>query len=171
MKAFSKRVRSAGDFGNNRIAYRSLITVIAVLFWLAPSVLTPSSVLRTSVLYAAQVSDTNLLENPGFEKGSDKTVDVWGFYGDITWTNQEVHSGKRAMRIAADNSSSSIQSSWFQAPAHSRLEVGAWLKADNVVSGGSYYKLRVTLQAYAADKETRSATGISLHSTARLIGS
>lgn len=128
-------------------ALMNRFTQLVILFWIVTLALTPAG--RTLA------QSENLIENPGFEQGQGDTVDVWGFYGDITWTDDEVHNGERAMRIAAADSSSSIQSSWFQAPAHARVEVSAWLKAENVINSGSYFKLRVTLQAFAEDKETR----------------
>lgn len=112
----------------------------------------------------AVLAEDNLIANPGFEEGSENEVADWASFGDVQWVTDEVHSGSRAMKVHAEGDSSVIKSSFFEVPVHARVEVSAWLKAQDVVSPGSYFKLRMTLYAYEAD-QTRKIKHWDLVST------
>jgi hypothetical protein len=103
----------------------------------------------------AVFAQENLIANPGFEEGSGNELADWTSFGDVEWVTDELHSGSRAIKVHANGGSSKIESSWFEGSPHVRVEVSAWLKAQNVVSPGSYFKLRMTLSAYEADQTTK----------------
>jgi len=103
----------------------------------------------------AVLADENLIANPGFEEGSANEVADWTSFGEVEWVTDDVHSGSRAMKVHAEGESSLIKSSSFEVPVHARVDVSAFLRAQDVVSPGSYFKLRMTLSAYAGDQRTR----------------
>jgi hypothetical protein len=113
------------------------------------------SLILMTWLFRGSPPQGNLIANPGFEEGTEDRVADWITAGDVAWVTDEVHAGERAMRITATGRSSRIISNWFQAPPHSRVEVSAWLRAENVAQSGPFQKLRVTIQAFAADQTTR----------------
>jgi hypothetical protein len=113
------------------------------------------SLILMTWLFRGNPPQGNLIENPGFEEGTEDQAAVWLTAGDVAWVTDEVHSGERAMRITATGRSARIISNWFQAPPHSRVEVSAWLRAEDVAQMGPFQKLRVTIQAFAADQNTR----------------
>jgi hypothetical protein len=116
--------------------------------------LAPLSIFLLISFFRCEPEPQNLIANPGFEEGQEQVAD-WITAGDVAWVTDEVHSGERAMRITSTGRSARIISNWFQAPPHSRLEVSAWLRAQDVAAMGPYQKLRVTVQAYASDQTTR----------------
>jgi hypothetical protein len=113
------------------------------------------SLIMLTWFFTRNSSPQNLIANPGFEAGSNGRAAEWFAAGDVAWVTDEVVSGERAMRLRSTGRSARIISNAFQAPAHSRVEVSAWMKAENVAAMGPYQKLRVTVQMYAADRETR----------------
>jgi hypothetical protein len=104
---------------------------------------------------SSQSRDDNLIQNSGFEEGSEGHAAHWTFQGDATLVTDEVHSGEQAVRVSSQGRSAGIKSNWFQAAPHERVEVSAWIKAQDVEERGHYQKLRVTLSAYRSDQITR----------------
>jgi hypothetical protein len=102
-----------------------------------------------------QSTAENLVANPGFEEGSEAVVSDWTMQGDVAWVTDEVHSGSRAVRVSSQGGSAGVKSNFFQAPPHTRLEVAAWIKSQDVEASGHYQMMRVTLGAYRGDRATR----------------
>lgn len=127
----------------------------------AKTLLTLLKVALLSVLASLLLGETgagaaeNLIDNPGFERGENGQVATWRSIGDVKWVKDEVHSGQRALKVHATGETAKIRSNWFRVPVDARIDVSAWMKAENVVSPGSYYKLRLNLTAYQADRQTK----------------
>ncbi len=103
-------------------------------------------------------AEYNLIENPGFEQGDGNSVTPWQHTGSVERVTDEVFAGNYALKISASGDTSKIKSNWFEVPPHAQIDLSAWMKAQDVVDSGSYYKLRVSLTAYAADQETEIDT-------------
>jgi hypothetical protein len=97
----------------------------------------------------------NLIVNPGFEKARAGKPAGWSLLGDVAWVTDEVHSGERALRVRATGNTAKIKSNWFRVPEHAHVDVSAWMKAENIMDGGSYHKLRLAIYAYAEDRTTQ----------------
>jgi len=105
-------------------------------------------------------ADDNLILNGDFETGNGSLPLIWILNdaaegNTFDWVTNEVHSGKRAVKMSSINPpvagySMDVTSNKFQVPPYSRVEAAIWIKAENVISSTneSWYKLRVTLTVY-----------------------
>ena len=107
---------------------------------------------------APHLHAANLIPNPGFEEGKARTPSRWKFghrrcetKGE--WIAAEAKRGDRALRITIGQYTPPQEgygaASWycedFAAPEPgTRLKFSDWVKADNVVSPGGWYMLRLT---------------------------
>lgn len=108
----------------------------------------------------ASAAGENLISNPGFEVGRGNLPICWSFVigargNRFEWVCDDIHSGKKSLKMTSINPPSSgtsmgVFSNSFKAPAHSRVEVLLWMKANNVINRGDlgWFRLRVTLAAY-----------------------
>jgi hypothetical protein len=110
---------------------------------------------------SASGASGNLIFNPGIEDGSGNTPDAWsmgiGATGNtFDWVSDDVHSGTRALKMVStyppsDGRSMEAYPNTIKIPAHSRVEVSLWMKANDVVRGSvNWYQLRIILTAYDA---------------------
>jgi hypothetical protein len=109
----------------------------------------------------------NLIKNPGFEKAGDKAPRFWSIgkrdlKGDILIVSDIKHSGEKSVYIKSTsknlNTSGSLKaleiySNFVKAPtAGIMLQVSIWLKSQNVISPGKWFKCRFTI-CFADKKE------------------
>lgn len=135
-------------------------------------------------LVAGVAAQENLAPNPGFEAvGADGLPTGWAVArryteGEAGVVTDVVHSGERAACVRATryeppadaegNGSLGLGSDWFDAPPPgATVEVGGWIRAQDVVSPGSYYMLRYTVYFFDA----AGATKVSHHDIACTEGS
>lgn len=121
---------------------------------------------------AAVGAQENLAPNPGFEAvGEDRLPTGWAVArkfteGEAGVVTDVVHSGARAACVRATryeppddaegNGSLGLSSDWFDAPPPgTTIEVGGWIRAQDVVSPGSYYMLRYTVYFFDAAGVTK----------------
>lgn len=114
----------------------------------------------------------NLIGNPGFESGSDNKPANWILvsrkkHNFIEWITDDVHSGKRAIEITAvvsedKGKSMGIYTDFLVIPDNVRVEMSAWIKAYNIVSGGKWYKGRIVLYAFDKAKKKIKHSDIQL---------
>lgn len=122
------------------------------------------------VIPVIPASSENILPNGDFEIESQKTPgtpDNWNYgkrwtKGDHYWIEEGARSGKKAMKIeatsytppekASGTGGITVHSNMFLSPEpQSMIEVSAWVKYQDVVSPGSYFKLRFVI--YFFDEE------------------
>ena len=128
-----------------------------------------SFIFLTNGLSAGSV---NLLPNPGFESGGGDMPDNWLFVSrkdrnTIQWITDDVHSGKKAMKLTAnvpedDGKSMGIYTDFLPMQENVRLEMSAWIKAQNIMSPGNWYKGRIVLYAFDKAKEKIKHSEIEL---------
>lgn len=121
---------------------------------------------------ASLTAGENLVPNPGFEEvGEDGLPSGWSVArryteGEAGAVEDVVRSGERAAMVRATsyeppadaqgNGGLSLSSDWFDAPPPgTTIEVEGWIRAEDVVSPGSYYMLRCTVYFFDADGVTK----------------
>ncbi len=122
------------------------------------------SIFLIFMLNSLNIVASNIIQNPGFEFGEDGKAESWTSVSrknenSVQWIADDVHSGTKAIKLVAkvaedQGKSFGIYTNYIPIQENYRVDLSAWIKANNILSGGQWYKGRVVLHMFDQNKNS-----------------